>query len=451
MVSRIGTYGQGMNNIRNNRSIMNDLNKVLLQSQTGKRSDIYLGISKQTKDLLSFEAEMSRANEHLLTINDTKSRLSEMDSSLGTIYDRVTDFRKQLVSASNDKNYTKFPIAQQARDLYDEIAQHLNKQYQGRFLFGGADVQNPPVRTFDETVVKMGELFTAAPVTVPPNAARSNFTDVQTGTNHPIPGVAGGGRLDTILAPPDTTSNTNGMPVRAMQIIDFFSNDQAYGSINGTMQAGSNLLTGAAETGTGYPAAVAGDGANGGTGTPPIIDPPLANNLQISNDVTTLDFGAIYYKGNEQTLTADVSDTANLEYGVTGSEQGFEQIMKALFILGSSDQGVNAQIDSVNLEDRVDASLQLLEDALTNTDAAKNGGDNLTNIRSHVGADMARLDAAKKDHINEITFLKDNIAEIEDVDVTEAAVMLQQHTTLLQASFSAFAKVSQLSLASFLR
>ena len=107
MVSRIGTYGQGMNNIRNNRSIMNDLNKVLLQSQTGKRSDIYLGISKQTKDLLSFEAEMSRSNEHLLTINDTKSRLSEMDSSLGTIYDRVTDFRKQLVSASNDKNYTK--------------------------------------------------------------------------------------------------------------------------------------------------------------------------------------------------------------------------------------------------------------------------------------------------------------------------------------------------------
>ncbi len=446
MVSRIGTYGQGMNNILSNRSIMYDLNKTLQQAQTGKRSDIYLGISKQTKDLLSFESELGRSSEHILTIDDTKSRLSEMDSSIETIYDRLTDFRKDLVSASNDKNYTKFPIAQQARDLYDEIAQHLNKEYQGRFLFGGADVQNPPIRTFSETTDKMRELFAGGGGV----GTRSNFTDPSTGTNHPIPGVDGRS-LDAILAPKDTTSNTNGMPVRAMQIIDFFSNDNAYGSLSGTMQPTSNLGTAAPEVNAGFPATNPGTGNVGGATTPRIIDPPLANNLQIANDTTTIDFGALFYKGNDQKLTADVSDTSSVEYGVTGNEQGFEQAMKALFILGSSDTGIDAQVDNVNLEDRVDAALQLLEDSLTETDANKNGGDNLTNIRAHLGSDMARMDAAKIDHTNEITFLKDNISAIEDVDVTEAAVMLQQHVTLLQASFSAFSKVSQLNLASFLR
>lgn len=67
---------------------------------------------------------------------------------------------------------------------------------------------------------------------------------------------------------------------------------------------------------------------------------------------------------------------------------------------------------------------------------------------SHV---QAQISIVKTSHADQINAYKDVIGETEDIDITEASVMLTQLQTQIQASFQVTALLSQLSLANFLR
>ena len=66
---------------------------------------------------------------------------------------------------------------------------------------------------------------------------------------------------------------------------------------------------------------------------------------------------------------------------------------------------------------------------------------------SHV---QAQISIVKTSHSDQINAYKDIIGEVEDMDITEASVMLTQLQTQLQASFQVTALLSQLTLANYL-
>lgn len=66
---------------------------------------------------------------------------------------------------------------------------------------------------------------------------------------------------------------------------------------------------------------------------------------------------------------------------------------------------------------------------------------------SHV---QAQISIVKTSHSDQINAYKDVIGEVEDIDITEASVMLTQLQTQLQASFQVTALLSQLTLANYL-
>ncbi len=66
---------------------------------------------------------------------------------------------------------------------------------------------------------------------------------------------------------------------------------------------------------------------------------------------------------------------------------------------------------------------------------------------SHV---QAQISIVKNSHADQINAYKDIIGEVEDIDITEASVLLTQLQTQMQASFQVTALLSQLTLANYL-
>ncbi len=142
-----------------------------------------------------------------------------------------------------------------------------------------------------------------------------------------------------------------------------------------------------------------------------------------------------YYQGDDVQLTTRAADDFDLTYGVTASEDGFEQIVRALNLTAS-----------VTLSPTVDRNR--LQDAL---DVVNEAISNLPTIRSRIGTAQNALDLANEVHADMTTYFDQSITNLTSVDITEAASRMSAEQVLLQASYMTISQLGQLSLANFMR
>ncbi len=143
-----------------------------------------------------------------------------------------------------------------------------------------------------------------------------------------------------------------------------------------------------------------------------------------------------FYEGDSTTLSVRIDPNATVDYGITAKEGGFEKLFRSLFMVLNANVSAGS-IDRTSLE----AALGLSIDAIRE----------IPDIRSTIGSDLLALEQMESRHLDFILFTSESISQIENVDIVAAVSQMSIDQVQLEASYMLTSRLSQLTLANFLR
>jgi flagellar hook-associated protein 3 FlgL len=141
-----------------------------------------------------------------------------------------------------------------------------------------------------------------------------------------------------------------------------------------------------------------------------------------------------YFQGNSTRLSARVADDFDVSWGATADEEGFEQLIRALHLTATA---TTSPPDTIRLEE----ALSIVNQAI----------DNIPEIRSRIAAAQKSIETANSSHADINLYLDETITDIKAVDIPMTVTRLANDQTVLEASFMTVSRLSQLTLATFLR
>jgi flagellar hook-associated protein 3 FlgL len=170
------------------------------------------------------------------------------------------------------------------------------------------------------------------------------------------------------------------------------------------------------------------------TGTPTFDSAALPS----PGDLTT-NVAADYYGGDAGVAQATVDHNVNLQYGVTGDNPAFEQIVRVLNFFANNatplSQSNPADVTNVNQAQQMLANAGLAVQQLVAT----------------TGEQQADLGQLKTTHQNAMTLASTSLNNIEQVDSATAITQLNTLQTQLQASYQTINALQSMSLANYLK
>lgn len=140
-----------------------------------------------------------------------------------------------------------------------------------------------------------------------------------------------------------------------------------------------------------------------------------------------------YYRGDQVIPSVRADENVSISYGMTADQEGFQELVGALRTVIAADA-----IDDVPM---LESALDLLNEALPK----------LTSYQAELGSSGARLEQINRLHDTADVYLQEQISSIENVDLTEAVIRLTQDQMVLESAMATIGRLSQLSLADFLR
>lgn len=141
-----------------------------------------------------------------------------------------------------------------------------------------------------------------------------------------------------------------------------------------------------------------------------------------------------YYSGNDDIAAAKVADGTTIEYGITASEDAFEQALRAMNL------AANASSDPID-----EVALSEAQDLITTAVAG------LSELQNQVSYTQDQLEAVVDMHTDFQLAAEATVSGLADIDLAEAVVNLETLSTQLEASYSVTAQISDLSLFEYLR
>ena len=160
--------------------------------------------------------------------------------------------------------------------------------------------------------------------------------------------------------------------------------------------------------------------------------------LPSPGDLTT-NVAADYYGGDSGVAQATVDHNVNLQYGVTGDNPAFEQIVRVLnfFANNATPLSQSNPTDVANVQQ----AQQMLG----------NAAQSVQQLVATAGEQQANLAQLKTAHQNAITLANTSLNNIEQVDSATAITQLNTLQTQLQASYQTINLLQSLSLANYLK
>ncbi len=143
-----------------------------------------------------------------------------------------------------------------------------------------------------------------------------------------------------------------------------------------------------------------------------------------------------FYEGDNASLSARIDPNATVNYGITANEAGFEKLFRALYLVHNA-SATAGNIDRATLESALGLTIDAIRD--------------IPEIRSRIGSDRLAIERMKNRHLDFVVYTRESVNQIESVDITAAVARLSTNQVQLEASYMLTARLSQLTLAKFLR
>jgi len=142
---RIGTYAHQQLTLAHALNSQRQMLDLQIQVSSGKISRDYAGIASDAQRLVSLETAHLRAGQYVENNSLVARRLETMETSISQVYDTASRFRTLLVNALNTDNAVDLSIANEAGNFKKEVANLLNVEVEGRYLFAGSRTDVKPV------------------------------------------------------------------------------------------------------------------------------------------------------------------------------------------------------------------------------------------------------------------------------------------------------------------
>ena len=157
--------------------------------------------------------------------------------------------------------------------------------------------------------------------------------------------------------------------------------------------------------------------------------PPVSGNISLKQSGVPDDS---YYNGNNDTMTARISDSRTINYGVKANDPAFQQAFAAI----ATAQNANSSNDSAQFDKAID----LVNKAVSN----------MANVRAKIDTGIASVNSEDDMHSTMKIYWKQAVAGDMDTDVADASIKLSADQTVLQATYQIFALTSKLKLSDYL-
>ena len=409
MVTRVATYTN--HTLLSDLALRNAARVTDLQNQasSGYKSRDYSGIADSTQRLLNLEGEYTRTEQYLRNTTQAKLRLQSMETAVDSMITIATQMKTLLIQASSALQGDDVNIRGQARQAMEQVANLLNTNLDGRYLFAGGRSEEPAVDL--DKIYAPDNYISDADVTL---------TDATTLTSLGITS----GQIQIVSTDVDGNSVTSTVNYNAAtddigdlrDAINSVTTNGAIASMRGLGGEGDPRL----------------NIENVGNGSITISETGVGNLLTVlgMEKIPNPREDADYYAGDQQILKARVDDQYDVSYGILADNPAFQKLIQGLGIASGTDD-----------EDSLVVALRFMSDAI----------DELPNVQGQIGLDIANIERFESRHEDFKVFAAQAISDIETVDVPLTLAELSQHETALQASFISISRASELSLANYLR
>ncbi len=397
-----------------------ELSKAEEQISTGKISSSYSGLKGENARIsVQLREAMESRQSYIDTIKTTRLRAEVTDAALVQIQSLASDLRVELIRQTQDVYVEDLPIMNEfAKTQMDRLANLLNSEVAGRFIFSGVNSGTAPI--VDTATMK------------------ANFANaVNTAVN------SGGNTAAAIATAADTWFNNKtgalGNPA--------FSTANASPEVR-VAHTAHGLVVGDQVTFAGA-TAVAGLDLNG-TFTISAINNANSYDIQATenaNAIASGGGGAVTYSANSWNKLGTLASTSentvhaavglNISYGEMANQETFANLFEVLNIFAnvSIDAGQETEYRTL-----VDNSRLAVEAAF----------DSINQMIADLGGDQARLATIEKNHENDISLLTKQLGNVEDIDSFEAINKFQALRTQLESSYQITSASRGFSLINFL-
>jgi flagellar hook-associated protein 3 FlgL len=129
--------------------VQSEMNLTQMQVSTGKKSDIFSGLRSEARTSISLSVTQSTTQVYKQNINIAKTRTDTMQTVLKRINDIAVEIKNAAIEASSvpvtATGSSTAVVKQLAQERLREISSLLNTEVDGRYLFSGFDISNPPM------------------------------------------------------------------------------------------------------------------------------------------------------------------------------------------------------------------------------------------------------------------------------------------------------------------
>ncbi|PKR58231.1 flagellin [Thalassospira lohafexi] len=409
MVTRVATYTN--HTLLSDLALRNAARVTDLQNQasSGYKSRDYSGIADSTQRLLNLEGEYTRTEQYLRNTTQAKLRLQSMETAVDSMITIATQMKTLLIQASSALQGDDVNIRGQARQAMEQVANLLNTNLDGRYLFAGGRSEEPAVDL--DKIYAPDNYISDADVTL---------TDATTLTSLGITS----GQIQIVSTDVDGNSVTTTVNYNAAtddigdlrDAINSVTTNGAIASMRGLGGEGDPRL----------------NIENVGNGSITISESGVGNLLTVlgMEKIPNPREDADYYDGDQLILNARVDDQYEVSYGILADNPAFKKLIQGLGVAAGTED-----------EDALVVAIGFISDAI----------DNLPNVQGQIGLDISNIERFEARHEDFKVFAAQAISDIETVDVPLTLAELSQHETALQASFISISRAADLSLANYLR
>jgi len=160
-----------------------------------------------------------------------------------------------------------------------------------------------------------------------------------------------------------------------------------------------------------------------------------------------------FYSGDEQTNNHRVSTTQSVTQNIDGIDPAFEKGIRALQLIAQGAYGSAGGLDQN--ANRVNDALYLINSALQRAvPGTPPFGDelagNIEQVEIDIGYHRVLIQTTTQINLDLMSFYDESVADIENADIQEVITKLLDDQNALEASYQAYARITQLSLTNYL-
>ena len=411
---------------------LRELNGGLAQAEqqisTGKRSTTFSGLSGENARVsIELRTAISTRETYINNISATKLRADVASAALLEMQTLATDLRVELIKQTQDLYKENLPIMNEfAKTQIDRLANLLNSQVAGVFVFSGPASNKPPVA--DTAAIKSN--FASAVNTVV-DANTNNAATIQTNSNTHFNDKTGS------LGNNPFSANDTDKEVRVAHTAHGFRVGDKV-----TFSGASSLV---------------GLDMND---TFTVTSVNNANSYSVESKTqasatSTLGGGSVTYSANSfnslgtlasnTEVTVNAATGLNISYGELASQESFADLFETLNIFANVQVSAGAneaqkQANQVEYRALVDNARTVVEQAF----------EDINRMVADLGGDLSRLESAKETHQNEIELITKQLDGVENIDSFEAINRFQSLRSQIEASYQITAASRGFSLLNFL-